>query len=69
MSRTFNEPVLPDDYPIYGGYLYVADGNVVESDWHNITARDFKFHLKAKELRRCDIVARSSALTEKDTGE
>lgn len=28
-----NEPILADDYPIYGDYLYVADGRVVRSDW------------------------------------
>ena len=54
-----NEPVLPDDYPIYGDYLYVADGKVVRSDWHGITAREFKAHIGAKELRRCDLIGRS----------
>ena len=62
-----NEPVLSDNYPIYGGYLYVADGKVVESDWHGITAKEFKWHLRAKELRRCDIVARRAALAEKES--
>jgi hypothetical protein len=55
-----NEPILADDYPIYGDYLYVADGKVVRSDWHGITAREFKAHLKAKELRRCDIIGRQA---------
>ena len=66
MSKTtahtaeLNEPELPDDYPIYGDYLYVADGKVVRSDWHGITAERFKRHLGAKELRRCDIAGRAA---------
>ena len=26
------EPVLADDYPVYGNFLYIADGKVVRSD-------------------------------------
>jgi len=53
-----NEPILPDDYPIYGDYLYVADGKAVRSDWHGITAREFKAREGITELRRCDITGR-----------
>lgn len=53
-----DEPILADDYPIYADYLYVADGKVVRSDWHGITARELKRHLGAAELRRCDIYGR-----------
>lgn len=53
-----NEPVLPDDYPIYAGYLYLADGKVITSDWHEITVALLKRRLGAKEIRRCDIVGR-----------
>lgn len=56
--RELEEPILPDDYPIYGDYLYVADGKVVRSDWHGITAAQLKRHLGAAELRRCDIAGR-----------
>lgn len=53
-----NEPELPDDYPIYGGYWYVADGKPIQSDYHNITAARFKQHIGAKVLCRCDIYGR-----------
>ena len=55
------EPILEDDYPIYAGYLYVADGKVVISDWHDITAREFKAREGVTELRRCDIFGRRDA--------
>ncbi len=54
----FDEPVLPDDYPIYGHYLYVADGRVYLSDYHRITVAELKRREGFKEVRRCDIVAR-----------
>ena len=56
-----NEPVLPDDYPIYGMYCYVVDGKVVRSDWHDITVADYKRRTGASEIRRCDMVARGIA--------
>lgn len=62
-GHTLNEPVLPDDYPIYGGYLYVADGRVVMSDLHGVTAARLKLALGASELRRCDIIGRQSLAT------
>jgi hypothetical protein len=55
-----NEPVLPDDYPVYAGYLYVADGKVIVSDLHNVTVRRLKLYLKATEIRRCDMIARAA---------
>lgn len=58
MSKELKEPILEDDYPIYAGYLYVADGNVISSDWHGITAREFKAREGIKELRRCDMAGR-----------
>lgn len=62
MARELNEPVLDDDYPIYADYLYVADGKVVRSDWHGITARQFKAREGVAELRRCDIAGRRAAM-------
>lgn len=53
-DRELNEPVLSDDYPIYGGYFYVVDGKVIVSDWHGITAGQLKLRMKANEVRRCD---------------
>jgi hypothetical protein len=58
MSEERNEPVLPEDYPMYAGYLYVADGKVIAADFHGITVREYKGRTGAKEVRRCDITAR-----------
>ena len=57
-----DEPILPDDYQIYGNYLYVVDDKVIVSDWHNITARELRLRMGAKEVRRCDIVGREEML-------
>ena len=57
-----NEPVLPDDYPVFGDYLYVADGKPYRSDWHGITVRELKRHEGFSEVRRCNIEARRRAL-------
>ena len=59
--RDLDEPELPDNYPIYGNYLYVADGKIVRSDWHGITAAQFKRKIGAKVLCRCDIYGRQRA--------
>lgn len=58
MQRELNEPELPDDYPIYGSYTYVADGRVIRSDYHGITAGELKRRLKIEKLCRCDIAGR-----------
>lgn len=57
-SRELKESVLPDDYPVYGSYLYVADGKVIASNWHDITVGRLKRLLGAKEIRRCDMFGR-----------
>lgn len=62
MTEFPNEDVLPDDYPIYGDYIYVVDGRLYRSDWHGISAKRLKQHLKATEIRRCNICARQAAL-------
>lgn len=49
-----DETVLPDDYPIYGDYYYLADGKPYRSDWHDITASELKRREGFKELRRCN---------------
>lgn len=53
-----DEPILPDDYPIYGMYYYVVDGQVYRSEWHDISVGALKRLLGAKEVRRCDAVKR-----------
>lgn len=59
------EYVLSDDYPVYGDYLYVADGKVIRSDWHGITVGVFKKKLRAKEIRNCDIIGRQERAEKK----
>jgi hypothetical protein len=53
-----DEPILPDDYPVYAGYAYVADGKVISSDVEGSVAR-LKRAVKATEIRRCDLVGRA----------
>jgi len=61
MSEFPLEPILPDDYPVYGDYLYVVDGKPYRSDWHNITVKELKAREGFKEIRRCNIFARRDA--------
>lgn len=63
-TANLNEPELPDDYPIYGNYLYVADGKVIRSDWHGITAGQLKQREKITKLCRCDIIGRRKLMDE-----
>lgn len=58
VAQQLDEPVLPDDYPIYGDFVYVVDGVVKTSDYHAITAREFKARTGASEVRRCDLAGR-----------
>lgn len=58
MKEKLNEPVLSDDYKVYGDYLYVADGKVIRSDVFG-TVRDLKRSTGAKEIRRCDMSGRN----------
>ena len=52
------ERELPDDYPIYGGYTYVADDQVIVSEWHGITAGQLKACLGVRVLKNCDRAGR-----------
>jgi hypothetical protein len=61
MEREPNEPVLDDDYPMYGDYWYVVDGKALRSEWHDVTVARYKRLTGAKEVRRCDISWRSRA--------
>ncbi len=64
-AEKLDEPILPDDYPIYGDYLYVVDGNVYRSDWHGVTVRQLKYREGFKEVRRCDIMGRQKMMEQK----
>lgn len=57
-QRELDEPELPDDYPIYGGYSYVVDGRHISSEWHCITAGELKRRMKATKVCRCDLAGR-----------
>ena len=62
-----DEAILPDNYPIYGNYLYVCDGKIYMSDWHDVTVAFLKKKEKFLEVRRCNIMARQKALSEAKT--
>lgn len=49
-----DETVLPDDYPVYGDYFYLADGKVYVSGHHDITVRELKAREGFEEVRRCN---------------
>lgn len=61
VERQFNERELPDDYPVYGDYLYVADGKVIRSDIFG-TVRNLKHDVGAEVITTCDIYGRREAL-------
>jgi hypothetical protein len=48
-----DEPVLPDAYPVYCGYIYVADGTMIRSPASGYVWQ-LKQELGAKEIRRYD---------------
>lgn len=60
-----DEDVLPEDYPIFGNHIYIADGQLYRSDWHGITVGRLKCIEGFHEVRRCNIVARQAAQQEK----
>ena len=55
-----NEEVLPDDYPVYYGYAYVADGEPIISLIKGTVCR-LKKSQGYQEVRRCNIYARKAA--------
>jgi hypothetical protein len=63
-ERHEGEEVLPDDYPIYGNYIYLADGKIYLSDYHDITVRQLKAYERFNEVCRCNLTARRAALKE-----
>jgi len=57
-----SEHILEDDYPVYWGYLYLADGKIVRSDVKG-TVLDLKRACRALEIRNCDIFGRKKLQT------
>lgn len=66
MKSPLNENILPDDYPVYGDYLYVADGKVIRSDFHGVTVGFLKKKLGVSEIRNCDILGRQQMMVNKN---
>jgi len=55
------ETICPDDYPLYYGYVYIVDGVLWRNniDCGHIPVGIARQLLKAKEIRRCEVVARN----------
>lgn len=71
MDTKLNEPILQDNYPIFWGYLYVANGEVVVKSDIKGTVNDLKRDLNqqgilCREIRRCDIIGRQKLLRKKE---
>lgn len=61
-----DEPILPDNYPVYQGYLYVTNGNIVRTfiDGVNQTVGSWKAMriegvTPVHEVRSCDLIGRT----------
>lgn len=54
---SYKERVLEDDYPVYYGYAYVADGTPISSPIQG-TVKELKTRYKITELKSCDLVGR-----------
>jgi len=52
-----NENILPDNYPIYYGYLYLCDSIIVSSDICGEVI-DLKRDTGCNEVRNCDFIER-----------
>ena len=51
------ERLLADDYPVYFGYFYVADGKVIESQMQG-TIKQLKARCGYTEIKNCDMAER-----------
>ena len=56
-TKELNERELPDDYPLYAGYMYVVDGTVVTAV-ENGTPAEWKRRKGCKSVKSCDIGGR-----------
>lgn len=59
------ETVLTDEYPVYAGYPYLCDGEPTVSEVSG-TVFDLKRAVRAKEVRRCEFLARARMRTGAD---
>ena len=53
-----SETPLEDDYPVYGGYWYLADGVPRQCSFNFAFVRDLKRIWEVAEIRNCDLKAR-----------
>lgn len=60
-TLTSSETIMPDDGYIYAGYVYIADGRFVRSDYHGVSVAEWKRLMKFSEVRRCDLFAHPGA--------
>lgn len=67
-----NEEPLDDNHPVYGDYLYVADGKVIRSNVLYGTVRDLKrdlfkyYKMEVKVITNCDIFGRRKILEKRE---
>jgi hypothetical protein len=52
------ERVLPDDYPMYYGYYYLADNQVIQCNKFDFDVGRWKTTFKVKEIKSCDAAGR-----------
>ncbi len=57
VASKYDERELPDEYPVYAGYLYVADGEPFRSEI-SANVRKLRHRLNAKVITSCDMVGR-----------
>jgi hypothetical protein len=71
MATELDEPILADDYPVYGNYLYVVNGKPRMCDMMEGTVGEYKRFLHRydkianAEVRRCDIAGRRAQMEAK----
>lgn len=55
------ENVLPDDYPVNTGYVYIVDGVFTMLECSRETVLEWKNRDGVKEIRSCSLFARPNA--------
>ncbi len=60
-DRELDEPVLPNNYPVFGDFWYVVDGEPKRSPVFGVVA-NLKAEWDTTEIRRCDAVGRGLPL-------
>ena len=65
IPRTFKllpeETVLPDDHPVYGMYVYIADNKFTRCMWLDGTVGEWKRKEGFSEIRRCHLFGHEGA--------